>query len=57
MLDADRTMNLDPDVLEIIHEAQQREQERGVKIELVCHRTVTKRSTEELIEAVVGQRA
>ncbi len=57
VLDADRTMNLDPDVLEIIHEAQQREQERGVKIELVCHRTVTKRSTEELIEAVVGQRA
>lgn len=55
VLDADRTMNLDPDVLEIIHEAQEREKERGVKIELVCYRQPKKRSTSELIEAVVGR--
>ena len=56
VLDADRTMNLDPDVLEIIHEAQQREQERGVKIELICHREPRRRSTDELINAVIGQK-
>lgn len=56
VLDADRTMNLDPDVLEIIHEAQEREKERGVKIELVCYRQPRKRSTSELIEAVVGRK-
>ena len=57
VLDAERTMNLDPDVLEIIHEAQAREKERGVKIELVSYRPPRKRSTQELIEAVIGTKA
>ena len=57
VLDASRTMNLDPDVLEIIREAQQREQDHGVKIELVRIKQPRKRSTDELIEAVVGRKA
>jgi MFS superfamily sulfate permease-like transporter len=57
VLDASSTMNLDPDVLEIIHEAKQREQERGVKIDLVGVKPPRKRSTKELIESVVGRNA
>ena len=52
VLDASRTMNLDPDVREIISEAQQREGERGVKIELVRLKENKKRSTDDLIAAV-----
>ena len=54
VVDASRTMNLDPDVLDIIREAEQREKEGGVKIELVGLRTTKKRSTTELIESVLG---
>ncbi|MBL7938198.1 MAG: SulP family inorganic anion transporter, partial [Flavobacteriales bacterium] len=56
VLDASRTMNLDPDVQEIIQEAQQRERERGVKIELVCLKQPKKRSTKELIAAVIRRK-
>ena len=57
VLDASSTMNLDPDVLEIIQETKKREQRRGAKIDLVGVKPTRKRSTKELIESVVGRNA
>jgi len=57
VIDASHTMNLEPDVLDIIREAEVREKERGVKIELIGLRTPKKRSTTELIESVLGTKA
>ena len=57
VLDASRTMNLDPDVREIIQEAQHRGKERGVRIELIGERPNNrKKSTKQLIDAVIGRR-
>jgi MFS superfamily sulfate permease-like transporter len=53
IIDASRTLNLDPDVMEIIEEQQVRSKDRGVNIELVCATEKAPQGTKNLTAGVI----
>ncbi len=53
VIDASRTVNLDPDVMEIIEEQQVRSKDRGVSIELVCATDKAPKGTKVLTAGVI----
>ena len=53
VIDASRTVNLDPDVMEIIEDQQVRSKDRGVTIELVCNTDKAPKGTKLLTAGVI----
>ncbi len=53
VIDASRTVNLDPDVMEIIEDQQVRSKDRGVTIELVCTTDRSPKGTKLLTAGVI----
>ena len=53
VIDASRTLNLDPDVMEIIEEEMVRSKDRGVVIELICANDRPAKATKDLMAGVL----